>query len=325
MYIHQILNILLFLGIIELITWLVPSIRRRGSWNHAKGLSGDFNTCQDSVVLGHLTNRKYAIGVSAGDCFQCYLSTMERILLEMQRNGGTDWLLCALTSIDDEAGMYEQMEAEFSEALSSGHLAVMVTEGNIHSCFQAAQYYLHIPVTDTLQFADNFMDRINSFVGEISGNDIWYTINFSTIPNLGVLFKATYLHSMSDFNTSSPFSDVTGFINSMYPPCHPDAVDVTATCLQELGVVQLVHHPALMWLAQLVQTQEPWPWTDVPVIVNPPVVISSSLSSLPTRSLTKAYYYQVHLKKDSRMNFHSYQLSMHSVLFGNHVKPHIFT
>jgi len=97
------------------------------------------------------------------------------------------------------------------------------------------------------------------------------------------------------------------YVELQYPNCSQES-KITSRCIQELGLARIHHYPALATspqhhaAANPIKTtdartpagQEAWPWEDVPMYVNPPAIISTSLKSKGEHSISTTYALQGH-------------------------------
>ena len=175
------------------------------------------------------------------------------------------------------------------------------------------QYYLHLE--DDISASLNFLQTIDNFVEEVQ-SELWISLEFSSVGLLGNLWRTSDLAELVAFlltlNTGKPIHHLyTDYIGYIYPACDPHHVH--GQCLQELGMTRILHRPSLfmqkgdqmdqriarkyplpiqvnstrpevdksrpVWDTNRVINHEAWPWTDVPIYVNPPALISTTLHS----------------------------------------------
>ncbi len=176
------------------------------------------------------------------------------------------------------------------------------------------EYYLHLE--DDIHADIGFLNDVDRFVHDVH-TDVWLDLSFSGLGLLGKLWKSSQLSDMInyflDHNTGIPIDHLyADYVDRKFPPCTPEnGKHVSMDCLQELGVIHMLHRPSLFTQAQDHLSQmstkqssyqspgdttrpdldrsrvvwdtnrpikhEPWPWEDVPIYVNPPAKISSTI------------------------------------------------
>ena len=162
-------------------------------------------------------------------------------------------------------------------------------------------FYLHLE--DDLDPIDNFLHHIEIFRKEIRVEN-WIMLEYSTLGFMGKMLKMQHIPKLLELIFQEMNENMTGediidrFIASF---CTREQ-----TCAREMNKLRLLHRPSLFqhighysswpgaqWTncsdANFPLGYEPWPWSDVPIYVNPPARISTTLQLYHPYSVRKLY------------------------------------
>ncbi|CAH1773284.1 unnamed protein product [Owenia fusiformis] len=166
------------------------------------------------------------------------------------------------------------------------------------------KYYLKL--SDNVLASRNFIGNISKFIFEVNTN-LWINLKFSSVGLIGNLYKTHDLSSIIKNLVSTPtvlVASLEGLLQHYTDKRHPRCLSETplgSHCLQELGFSSISHYPALFnpietLNGKLIKTEhnfpianENWPWMNVPVYINPPAVIKTSMRAYKDHTLEATY------------------------------------
>ena len=162
-------------------------------------------------------------------------------------------------------------------------------------------FYLHLE--DDIDTASDFLHHIDAFRKEVR-HENWAMLEFSTLGFLGKMFKVQNIPRLIQLLMSNIDESITG--EALIDKFVGSFCTKKKTCAQELNTLRLLHRPSLFqhvgYYSSLPGAEwtnysdvnfpvgyEPWPWSDVPIYVNPPARISTTLMTYYPDSLQKLY------------------------------------
>ncbi|XP_023930358.1 alpha-1,3-mannosyl-glycoprotein 4-beta-N-acetylglucosaminyltransferase A-like [Lingula anatina] len=260
---------------------------------------------------------------------QTLASILKHVAMEDREKIGIIVLLTTMSD-SARQNIEMEMVKHFSEEIQMGMMEIVTAHPTIYeinmkgqsdrsvlSCAYLMQYshqrgdfYIHLD--DTVIATRRLFPAIESFLRSVQHN-YWISIDFSTMAIVGQLFRSSEILHVAEFfissnASSSPDRLLQLYVDSQQPPCHiAKNRPVQRHCFQELGLSRVLHRPSLFThnknltksrnnLAEnefpnLPLTYEPWPWDDVPIYINPPAKLSTSLRHHHNHSLERAYRY----------------------------------
>ena len=162
-------------------------------------------------------------------------------------------------------------------------------------------FYLHLE--DDLDPIDNFLYHIEIFRKEIRVVN-WIMLEYSTLGFMGKMFHMQHVPKLLNLIFQEMNENTTGeelidkFITSFCTR--------KQTCAHEMNKLRLLHRPSLFqhighysswpeanWTncsdVNFPLGHEPWPWSDIPIYVNPPARISTTLKLYHPDAISKLY------------------------------------
>lgn len=234
-------------------------------------------------------------------------------------------------SLRDKYAIERKIVHEFSAEVKSGLLEVifsvntrmnpeMMEQNNSLSsdnhyisylmfyCQSHGHYYLQLD--DSVIAAERFVTSITNFISQIQHN-YWISLGFTRTGFIGALFKTSELQLLSQVFSMASANDNPDKVLQMYidvkhKQCVVDKNNpVQNHCYQEMGLSRILHRPSLFLLkttdensiahkvmSNIPLTYEAWPWDNVPIYINPPAKLASTLRHYRNHSLERAYHYQ---------------------------------
>ena len=178
-----------------------------------------------------------------------------------------------------------------------------------------AKHVLYL--SENMSSQNNFVDKMEEFINEIDSQG-WISLHFGGFGWYGSLFKFFDIYPISQAILSrchkqSVTETLNDIINQVYPPCHNK---IGHNCVQELGMAVIKHKPSLFIAKTPCEytkssvlhgkathcrdpnrplTNEPRPWEDVPIYVNPAATLHTTMRPIKPHTLDGAYNLQDYL------------------------------
>ena len=129
-----------------------------------------------------------------------------------------------------------------------------------------------------------FVKDVETFVESVK-TDSWISLELYPYDMTGTLMRASDIEQFIGYalqelsqkpeDSLSVGEVMAGYVDTIHPPC---GQVVNGSCLQELGLSRILHHPSLLNVTsdtEQVDTNhvirfEAWPWMDSPIYINPP-------------------------------------------------------
>ena len=162
-------------------------------------------------------------------------------------------------------------------------------------------FYLHLE--DDIVVTDRYLDLVENFVQKVDVQH-WKMLEFSTLGLLGKLFKVQDVPKLVRYLVDEYYQDFS--IEDIISTFVESSCFNEVTCVSDVAQLRLLHRPSLFehigfyssypgaeWTnnsdVNVPIGYEPWPWNDVPIYVNPPARISTSLKLQNSHALKKLY------------------------------------
>ena len=173
------------------------------------------------------------------------------------------------------------------------------------------KYYLQLE--DDVTATSYYLPQIEKFLNEIDTH-VWVTLKFSSLGLLGNLFRSTEISPLARFlltfyahRTLEELFDE--YVKNKYPGCSEAGGGCVS--MHDLGSTRILHRPSLFQHIGHFSSRpgtifknvsdlnypvgyERYPWLEVPIYMNPPAKITTSLKSYRNHTLEGAYRWEEH-------------------------------